>query len=138
MQIRKSYTIVDDTWNASPTSVVAALKNIASAEVSEGSGRILFIGDMLQLGKNERQKHIELADAIIANSIDKVFTVGDISSALFEALPSELLGRHFPDATTAANIAREFVGHGDIVLIKGSNAMEMWRIVRALRETSKS
>jgi UDP-N-acetylmuramoyl-tripeptide--D-alanyl-D-alanine ligase len=134
----KTYTIIDDSWNASPASVVAALKHLASFDVEEGAERILFIGDMLQLGKNERRKHVELADAIIANGINKVFAVGELSLSLFEALPSALRGQHFPDVATASIVANEFIGNGDVVLVKGSNAMEMWRVVRALRETSKT
>jgi UDP-N-acetylmuramoyl-tripeptide--D-alanyl-D-alanine ligase len=133
-----SFTIIDDTWNASPTSVVAALKNMATIEVAKGDERVLFIGDMLQLGINERQKHVELAGAIIANGIDKVFTVGGLSKSLFQALPLALRGHHFPDAATASKMAKECVGNGDVVLVKGSNAMQMWRVVRALREMSTS
>jgi UDP-N-acetylmuramoyl-tripeptide--D-alanyl-D-alanine ligase len=112
------------------------LKNIEYVKLTEGASKILFIGDMLQLGKNERQKHVELVDKIVANGIDKVFTVGGLSQSLFEALPLALRGQHFPDAATASKMAKEFVGNGDVVLVKGSNAMEMWRIVRALREMS--
>lgn len=133
----KSYTLIDDTWNASPTSVVAALKNVANIATKENR-KILFIGDMLQLGRNERQKHVELIDAIVASDIDKVFTVGELSKSLFQTLPSVLRGHHFADAATASIVAKEFVSNGDVVLIKGSNAMEMWRVVRALREVSTS
>jgi UDP-N-acetylmuramoyl-tripeptide--D-alanyl-D-alanine ligase len=133
----KSYTLIDDTWNACPTSVVAALKNLKNIATEE-SRKILFIGDMLQLGKNESQKHVELVDAIVASSIDKVFTVGELSESLFQALPSALRGQHFPDAATVSIVAKEIVDKGDVALIKGSNAMEMWRVVRALREVSTS
>ncbi len=133
----KSYTLIDDTWNASPISVVAALKNLKNIATEE-SRKILFIGDMLQLGKNERQKHVELVDVIVANGIDKVFTVGELSESLFQALPIALRGKHFPDAATASKVAKEFVGNGNVVLVKGSNAMEMWRVVRALREVTTS
>ncbi|MCP5334803.1 MAG: hypothetical protein H7A08_03810 [Oceanospirillaceae bacterium] len=132
----KRYTVIDDTWNASPASVVAALKNMASIEVKEDAERILFIGDMLQLGKNERQKHVELVDVIVASGVAKVFSVGEISESLFQALPPEFRGQHLPDATTASIVAKEIVDNGDVVLIKGSNAIEMWRVVRALREVS--
>lgn len=134
----KRYTVIDDTWNASPASVGAALKNMATMEVAKGAGRILFMGDMLQLGENERQKHVDLIDEIIANGVDMVFTVGELSKSLFQALPLALRGQHFPDATAASIIAKEYVSNGDVVLIKGSNAMEMWRVVRALREMSRS
>ncbi len=133
----KSYNIIDDTWNASPTSVIAALKKLANVATEE-TRKILFIGDMLQLGKNETKKHIELVDAIVANGIDRVFTVGKLSRSLFQALPLALRGHHFPDATAASKVAKECVGDGDVVLIKGSNAMEMWRVVRAIQEASIS
>lgn len=133
----KSYTLIDDTWNASPTSVVAALKNFKNVTTEE-SRKVFFIGDMLQLGKNEREKHVELVDAIVGNGIDKVFTVGGVSQSLFQALPLTLRGQHFPDAATASKVAKEFIGNGDVILIKGSNAMEMWRVVRTLREVSTS
>lgn len=133
-----SFSVIDDTWNASPASVVAAMNNMEYVNTTEGANKVLFIGDMLQLGKNERQKHVELVDAIVASGIDKVFTVGGLSQSLFQALPSGLRGHHFLDATTASKMAKECVGNGDVVLVKGSNAMEMWRVVQALRAVSTS
>lgn len=133
-----SFSVIDDTWNASPASVVAAINNMKYVRLTKGASKILFIGDMLQLGKNERRKHVELVDAIVANGIDKVFTVGTLSQSLFQALPLALRGYHFSDSATASRMAKRFVGNGDVLLVKGSNAMEMWRIVQALREISTS
>jgi UDP-N-acetylmuramoyl-tripeptide--D-alanyl-D-alanine ligase len=134
----KNYTLIDDTWNASPISVVAALRNMASIELEQGARRILCIGDMLQLGRNERQKHIELIELIISSGIDLVFAVGELSKALFEELPLALRGDHFYDAEAAEKQVKKFIGNGDVILVKGSNAMRMWRVSRSLLSISQT
>lgn len=128
----KKYTVIDDTWNASPVSVIAALKNLSLHTPMNNGRRVVFLGDMLQLGKNEVDKHIELVEAVVENSVGKVYTVGDVSSRLLESLPSSIKGDHFKNAVDAAAIVFDCVNQGDVILVKGSNAMEMWRVVTAL------
>lgn len=131
-QNSKEFSVIDDSWNANPASVAAALNNLSGVELAQGSQKILFLGDMLQLGKNEEEKHTELLELIIAAGVSKVYTVGSISKHLFQALPTELQGEHFENSKVAANHVCIKVNHGDCVLVKGSNAIEMWRIVSKL------
>lgn len=134
----KQYFVIDDTWNASPASAIAALKMLSSFSEAKKIRRIVFLGDMLQLGSDEVKKHEDLAEWITTLGIDKVFTVGILTKNLFDVLPKSLRGCHFLTAIDAASYCGFDWDNNDVVLVKGSNAMEMWRVVKKLRELPKA
>lgn len=131
--------VIDDTWNASPDSVAAAIRLLRRRPIPVTGRRILIVGDMLELGPNERALHGSLADAVNAANIDIVYTAGELSEELQNALPTARQGGHFRSSRELAAQLNSLIQAGDCLLVKGSNATEMVRVVSsALRGKSRS
>ncbi|GLS46526.1 UDP-N-acetylmuramoylalanyl-D-glutamyl-2,6-diaminopimelate--D-alanyl-D-alanine ligase [Methylobacterium brachythecii] len=125
--------LVDESYNANPASIRAALATLAGIEVTGRGRRIAVLGDMLELGASSEQRHRELADAVRASGIDLVFTAGTMMRHLFEALPMAHRGAA---AATSAELVDAVLGGlrpGDAVMVKGSNSIRMGRIVEAVK-----
>ncbi len=120
-------TLLDDSYNANPTSMGAALEVLAR---TPGTGRrIAFVGDMKELGKGEVALHADLANHPALEDIDRVHCIGPLMRALFEALPPHKRGTWHETSTDILPELPGLVGVGDIVLAKGSLSMGLGRIV---------
>ncbi len=132
--------LIDDAYNANPTSLGAALDVLAAAETIDGLGRITkgrriaFVGDMKELGPQEAQMHAEIADHPAMAQIDVVHCVGPLMRHLHEALPVEKRGLWTETSDEMAAEARVHVDAGDCVLAKGSLSMGLARVVDAIRK----
>ncbi|MBH63796.1 MAG: UDP-N-acetylmuramoylalanyl-D-glutamyl-2, 6-diaminopimelate--D-alanyl-D-alanine ligase [Alphaproteobacteria bacterium] len=126
------FTVIDDSYNASPASVRAGLEVLGAADTTDGGRRIAVLGDMLELGCDTDQLHAELSTDIVDNGVDGVFTCGAHMRHLFDALPAGVRAGHAETSTDLAPIVSRYVGPGDIVLIKGSFASAMARVVEKL------
>ena len=126
------FTVIDDSYNASPASVRAALEVLGGADVVERGRRIAVLGDMLELGSDADRLHTDLAADLTANGVERVFTCGKHMRHLFDALPASLRGAHAETSGDLATLVSRFVGPGDIVLIKGSFASAMSQVVEGL------
>lgn len=125
--------IIDDSYNASPVSVKAALATLGRSTPSCGGRRIAVLGDMRELGVRSAELHAELAGPLSEAHVDLVFTCGAEISALDAMLPDKQRGGHAEDAGVLAAKVADRVGPGDIVLVKGSRALRMERVVEALK-----
>lgn len=131
--------LIDDSYNANPASVSAALAVLAAEPVKDGVGRvakgrrIACLGDMMELGENETALHAALADDPAMPAIDSVLCVGERMRALHDALAPAQRGGCFPNAAAAAQRLRRIRDAGDVILVKGSLSMQMARVVDALR-----
>jgi UDP-N-acetylmuramoyl-tripeptide--D-alanyl-D-alanine ligase len=124
--------LLDDSYNANPTSVGAALDVLAA---TEGSGRrIAFLGDMKELGPRERDLHAGLADHPAIAEIDRVHCIGPLMAALHNALPEAKRGKLYETSADAAQDLPETVSVGDIVLAKGSLSMALAKVVDGIRD----
>ena len=124
--------LIDESYNANPASMRAALALLGQASIGARGRRIAVLGDMLELGAQGDELHRGLADAIEANSVDLVFCSGPLMKALWQALPSERRGGY---AETSAALEPEVVSAiraGDAVMVKGSLGSKMAPIVKAL------
>ncbi|AIQ90544.1 MULTISPECIES: UDP-N-acetylmuramoylalanyl-D-glutamyl-2,6-diaminopimelate--D-alanyl-D-alanine ligase [Methylobacterium] len=125
--------LVDESYNANPVAVRAALATLAGIETGPRGRRIAVLGDMLELGAAAPDLHRGLAEAIEAARIDLVFTAGPLMRHLFEALP---VSRRGAVTDTAADLLEPLARNlrsGDVVMVKGSNGSRMGRIVEALK-----
>lgn len=129
-------TIVDDTYNASPVSVGAALEFLAETPVASPHRRLAVLGDMLELGPDEERLHRAIG-ARAADVVDGLVTVGPRGRWIAESAGAAGLGRiaTAEDADEAIElVARELSpGVGDLLLVKGSRGIELDRLVEALR-----
>lgn len=127
--IKNTY-LIDDTYNASPVSTVAALDVL---EKLGAKRKIAVLGDMLELGEDEQKGHIEVAKKVFEIKADIFFAVGDRMKKAVEEL--KRLGFDwnrifcFEDPETAGKKLQEVMRIGDLVLVKGSQGMRMEKII---------
>jgi UDP-N-acetylmuramoyl-tripeptide--D-alanyl-D-alanine ligase len=127
-------TLIDESYNANPASMQAALDLLGSAKVSGDGRRIAVLGDMLELGSQSIALHSGLAGHIERNSVDMVFAAGHDMRHLFDALPERIRGHWAPRASELHMPVIEAIHGGDIIMVKGSNGSRMGPLVAALRE----
>ena len=126
------FLLIDESYNANPTSVVAAIDVLGRAPVGHGGRRIAVLGDMLELGSEAAAFHVGLAESIEAAGLDLVLTCGPEMAALHAALPESRRGPHKPDSMALIEDATALVAPGDTVMVKGSLGSRMAPIVEAL------
>jgi len=125
-------TLIDETYNASPAAMTAAIDVLAMSEPGAKGRRIAILGDMLELGEGTPAAHKALARPLMARGIDLVFTAGPNMGLLFEELPREMRGGHAENSDKLAPIAAAAARAGDVVLIKGSYGSRMGKVLDAL------
>ena len=133
--------LLDDSYNANPTSLAAALEVLAVAQVHNGLGRvargrrIAFLGDMKELGPNEAQLHRDIAALPALSQIDRVHCIGPLMKHLYEALPDHQRGVWVETSQALLEDGlRRHLDSGDVVLAKGSLSMKLGLIVDAIRK----
>ncbi|WP_106638796.1 UDP-N-acetylmuramoyl-tripeptide--D-alanyl-D-alanine ligase [Allosphingosinicella vermicomposti] len=122
--------VIDESYNANPASMAATLKTLGA----EGSAtrRIAILGSMRELGPGSNDFHAALAEPIEAARVDHAILVGEEMGALAKALGNRVDFTHVPDAASATARAREMIGPGDAILVKGSNSVGLSALVAAL------
>ncbi len=126
-------TLIDESYNANPASMRAAIAILGQSEPAKQGRRIAVLGDMRELGPAAPELHAGLAADLAAARVDRVFLAGPLMRALHDALPATLRGGY---AETAADLEPMVAGgieRGDVIMVKGSNASRMWRLVDSLK-----
>jgi len=125
--------IIDDSYNSSPKALESALQTFA--EISGTKRKIAILGDMLELGKHTNDAHFAIGN-IIPNTTDMLITVGlrakVISGASLDAGMNKENINHFNNTIQAGEFIKNNIKQGDMVLIKGSQAMRMEKIVEMI------
>lgn len=131
---RNEYVIIDDTYNASPTSVKASLEVLIN---TTGKRKIAVLADMLELGPSAVQIHREIGKYASKIGVDCLFGFGDLGREYVVGYQSVLQGtaQHFPTKTALIAQLRSVLQPNDVILIKGSRGMKMEEVVAALSET---
>jgi UDP-N-acetylmuramoyl-tripeptide--D-alanyl-D-alanine ligase len=133
LELRGGFALlIDESYNANPVSMAAALAVLGQAEVSGRGRRIAVLGDMLELGPRGAELHRGLAEPVLAEGIDLVFCCGPLMRALWEALPSERRGGYAESSAALEPQVLATVRPGDAVMVKGSFGSRMSPIVKAL------
>jgi len=125
-------TLIDESYNANPASMAAALNVLGRAAVGPHGRRIAVLGDMLELGPTGPELHRGLVEAVKANHVDLVYCCGPLMRNLWDALSTGKRGGY---AESAASLEAEAVGAiraGDAIMVKGSLGSKMKTIVNAL------
>ncbi|MGZ5834891.1 MAG: UDP-N-acetylmuramoylalanyl-D-glutamyl-2,6-diaminopimelate--D-alanyl-D-alanine ligase [Xanthobacteraceae bacterium] len=125
-------TLIDESYNANPTSMRAAFALLGQMPVGHLGRRIAVLGDMLELGDQGPKLHRELAPAIKQNAIDLVFCAGPMMQSLWLALPANRRGAHAESAAALESEVLAAVHGGDAIMVKGSAGSKMGPIVKSL------
>ena len=125
--------VIDDSYNANPASVDAALALLGQTPVGPQGRRIAVLGDMLELGPKARALHRGLREAVLANAVDLVFCCGPLMHALWQALPASRRGGYAEDSAALEAQVLPAIRAGDVVMVKGSLGSRMAPIVKALQ-----
>ena len=123
--------VIDDCYNANPISMKASLDVLAQAE----GRRIAVLGDMGELGENEREMHYDVGKYAANTGVDILFCCGTLSEELAKgAQRGHTKVMYFAEREKLTQTLLNFVEAGDTVLVKASHFMEFPKIVKALEE----
>ena len=126
------FTIIDESYNASPPSIRAALETLGSLTPDGAGRRIVVLGDMLELGPASAALHAGLAPDLEAAHVHHAVLVGPHMAGLHKHLSAAIRHRAYGASEDAADHVAGMVRAGDIVMIKGSNGMRLRQVVEAL------
>ncbi len=129
-----SIELIDEGFNANPTSMAAALDVLAQMHAK--GRKVAVLGDMLELGETEKALHAGLADLPALKTMDVIHLVGPLMKGLYAALPDENRGLWIETADVAATRIVDLLKPRDIVMVKGSKGSKVSKIVDAIRKTS--
>lgn len=124
--------LIDESYNANPASMAAAIGLLGAAPVAEGGRRIAVLGEMLELGPEGPELHKNLAETLVAAKVDRVYAAGDLMRNLWDSLPSEMRGLCAGSAVGLVGPVADSVRPGDVIMIKGSNASKVSAVAKAL------
>ena len=133
IQSDKGYTIIDDTYNASPDSMKAAISVLSDIE-STGR-RIAVLGDMYELGDNSDNYHSEVGSFIAEknkeiNTIDTLVSVGVSAKLISDAAGDTVsINEYFENKKDVIEYIKKIIRPGDVILLKASNGMKLSEIV---------
>lgn len=133
IQLENKYTLIDDTYNASPDSMKASI-NVLCDMPCEGR-RIAVLGDMFELGENEVRYHREIGQFLLDKPVDEVVVLGELSQNIKQVIEESGNGVKvftFSDNEEAAIYLMAVLKPEDVVLIKASNGMNLKEIVNIL------
>jgi UDP-N-acetylmuramoyl-tripeptide--D-alanyl-D-alanine ligase len=125
-------TLIDESYNANPASMAAALGVLGKAEIGLQGRRIAVLGDMLELGPAGPDLHRGLAAAVRNNAVDLVFCCGPLMRNLWDSLSSGRRGGYAEDSAGLESQVVAAIRAGDVLMIKGSLGSRMKTIVTAL------
>ena len=125
-------TVIDESYNANPASMRAALEMLGASEPSGRGRRVAVLGDMLELGDHSDRLHGELIEPLQTADVDTVFACGSAMNALWRKLPASARGAYAPTSQELIAPLLESVQDNDIIMIKGSLGSRMAPVVEAV------
>lgn len=126
------FYLIDESYNASPASMRAAIEVLGKTSLPDGGRRIAVLGDMLELGDQAEALHAGMAKDLQSNGIDLVFTTGQLMTSLSDVLPTSMRGGHASAANQLTPMLRSVIRPSDVVMVKGSNGSRTGLIVEDL------
>ncbi|MEO9339499.1 Mur ligase family protein [Mesorhizobium sp. SB112] len=128
----KEFLLIDDAYNANPSSMKAALANLG-ARKNEGR-KIVVLGEMAELGPDARRYHTELAPLIASNDIDRVNVIGDLYDEFWNEIPQSRRGVKAESLRALKPILQKEIARGDVLLAKGSNSTRIHELVSWMKK----
>jgi UDP-N-acetylmuramoyl-tripeptide--D-alanyl-D-alanine ligase len=126
------FTLIDESYNANPASMRAAISLLDNARPGEGGRKIAILGDMLEMGEFSAGVHADLSAPLKASGVSDAWLAGSDMAYLRDALGSDKETVHFGTADELSAFVLENVRAGDVLMVKSSNGTGFGRIVAAL------
>jgi len=127
-----TFTVIDESYNANPASMRAALHLLSAASIPEGARRIAVLGDMLELGEHSARLHEALGELVSAAKTDLLFIAGEEMQALAARSPSGTEVEYRPTVAELEPLVLQAVKPGDIIVVKSSKSAGFSKLVEAL------
>lgn len=127
-------TLIDESYNANPTSMAAAIGLLDTAPVANGGRRIAVLGDMFELGSHSERLHAGLSETLGRSKTDLVFLAGPEMKALAARLPDSANMKYCPNVDELKPLLVAAVHPGDAIMIKSSNGAGFGKLVDALKK----
>ncbi len=127
------FLVIDESYNANPASMRAALALLARAEPKKGGRRIAVLGDMLELGDDAEVLHRDLCGAIDEAGVDKVYACGVLMESLWQQLPPFRQTLWKPTSGELEKQLLADIRAGDVIMIKGSLGSKMGPLLDAIK-----
>ncbi len=125
-------TLIDESYNANPVSMRAALAVMQQVAPHGNGRRIAVLGDMRELGEQSPQLHADLLEPVVGAGADLVFLAGPMMKSLWQVLPERLRGAYAEQASGLEAILCDAIGAGDVVMAKASLGTRLGPVVDAL------
>jgi UDP-N-acetylmuramoyl-tripeptide--D-alanyl-D-alanine ligase len=126
-------TLIDDCYNANPVSVKSALDLLAS---TKGKRLVAVLGDMFELGENEKELHYEVGEYAASKGIDELICIGALCRSMYEgarnAKNEKVIIHHYDTKEDFYNEMNDILNEKDIVLVKASHGMHFEEIIKEL------
>ena len=133
-KFNKKFKLIDESYNASPLSMKSAIENMNNYKKNKNAQKIIFLGDMLELGKKSKKFHKKLSTIINKSNVDKVYVYGKDIKKTFYSLYANKKGKIFNNLTEAYEHFSKIVHNNDLVMIKGSNATGLNRFSKKIKK----
>ena len=130
---RGRFLLIDESYNANPASMRAALDVLAQARPASPGRRIAVLGDMLELGGDSDRLHAELLEPVVSSGAELVFLAGPRMKSLWQALPEQCRGAYAHSAEEIGPILIEAVKPGDVVMVKASAGTRLNWVVEKMK-----
>lgn len=124
------FLIIDDCYNANPISTKASLDVLATADTR----KVAILGDMFELGENEKQLHYEVGQYVAEKEIDLCICIGTLSANTANGASNNINVYHFDTKSEFLANADKLLKKGDTILVKASHGMEFPEIVEKLQK----
>jgi len=121
-KFNKRFKFIDESYNANPLSMISAIKNMNYYTRNKNNRKLVFLGDMLELGKKSKKFHRNLSIVINRSDIDKVFVCGKHIKETFNYLSANKKGKAFKNLKEAYDHFGKILHNHDLLMVKGSNA----------------
>jgi len=131
--ISGSFDVIDESYNASPASMIASIDVLADIKPFAKGHRIAIIGDMLELGEHAKTHHAELKETVLGAGLDQLICVGKNMKSLWDAVVGQINGAHFENSNDAADYIKSEIKNNDVVMVKGSKGSRMDIVVDRLK-----
>lgn len=126
------FTLIDESYNANPASMRAAISLLAASASDSRTRRIAVLGDMLEMGDHSQKVHADLAGPLLAAGIEHVWLAGPEMAALRDSLPDSVHVEYREKTEDLAAFVLETVAPGDVLMVKSSLGTGFGKIVAAL------